>query len=179
MVTTDIRWLLLLRHAKAADPHGVPDRVRPLAGKGRRNAHATEEWFAAEGPRPDLAITSDAVRARQTWELICSAWPGREIPTQVEPRLYGADPLDLLDVVHQVPEDVRVAVVVGHEPTLSATALLLAGTRSDPVAVARLRQKLPTNGIVVLRFSGRWGGLVAGCAELETFVTPRPGGHIA
>jgi phosphohistidine phosphatase len=179
VTTTDARWLVLLRHAKAADPHGVPDRDRPLAGKGRRNAHAAQEWFAAEGPHPDLAITSDAVRARQTWELVRSAWPEREIPIRVEPRLYGADPLDLLAVVHQILEDVRVAVVVGHEPILSATALLLASARSDPVAIARLRQKFPTNGVVVMRFAGRWGGLVAGGATLETFVVPRPGERIS
>jgi phosphohistidine phosphatase len=173
------RWLILLRHAKAADPHGVPDRGRPLAGKGRRNAHAVEEWFASGGLRPDLALTSDAVRARQTWELIRPAWPGQVITTRVEPRLYGADPLDLIDVAHRIPDDVRVALLVGHEPTLSAAALLLASTRSDPVAVARLRQKFPTNGVVVMRISGRWSSLVAGCADLETFVVPRPEERIA
>jgi phosphohistidine phosphatase len=175
-VSPESRLLMLLRHAKAADPHGVPDEARPLSGKGRRNARATREWFVTEGARPDLAITSTATRTRQTWELIGSAWTTDTVPTRIEPRLYGAGPLDLIDIVKRVPEHIRVTVVVGHEPTLSATALLLAGERSDPVPVDNMRRKFPTNGIAVLRFSGRWSELGTGGAVLERFTVPRPEG---
>ncbi len=170
------RRLVLLRHAKSAYPHGVPDHERPLAGKGRRNAQAAGRWFAAEGPRPDLVLCSDALRARHTWEIVEAALPGRPVPVQLEPDLYGADPLDLLALVHALPDAVRVAVVVGHQPTLGSTALLLAGPGSDPVAVARLREKYPTNAVAVLRLDGRWAGLAAGTAALEAFAVPRGGG---
>lgn len=169
------RRLVLVRHAKSAWPHGVPDHERPLSGKGRRNARATGHWLAGEGPRPELVLCSDAVRARHTWEIVGAALPGAAVPVRGDGRLYGADPLDLLAIVHEVPDEVRIAVVVGHQPTLSATALLLAGAGSSPVAVARLRERFPTNGVAVLRFTGRWAGLVAGGAVLETFAVPRPG----
>jgi phosphohistidine phosphatase len=167
------RRLVLLRHAKSAWPHGVPDHDRPLAGKGRRNAKATGRWFATEGPRPELVICSDAVRARHTWEIAAGSLGGDRVPVRSEPALYRADPLDLLGVVHEIPERVKVAVVVGHEPTLGAVAMLLSGAGSDPVALARLRLKFPTNGVAVLRFRGCWAGLVAGCAALESFAVPR------
>jgi phosphohistidine phosphatase len=168
----DARRLVLLRHAKSAWPHGVPDADRPLAGRGRRNAQAAGEWFAGEGPRPDLVLCSDAVRARQTWEIVAtSLLPAPAL--RMEPRLYGADPDDVLDLVRAAGGDARNLVVVGHEPTMSATTLLLAGHGSDPRAVAAVSRKYPTGGIAVLRLAGPWSQLVPGGAVLEAFSVPR------
>jgi len=173
--TAPERHVVLVRHAKSAWPHGVPDHDRPLAGKGRRNAQATGEWFATEGPRPQLVLCSDATRARHTWEIIAACVPGDPPEVRLEPHLYGADPLDVLDLLHSVPDRVSVVVVVGHQPTLAETALLLAGTGSDRGGLEQLRIKYPTNGVAVLRFRGRWEDLDAGHAVLETFAVPRAG----
>jgi phosphohistidine phosphatase len=167
------RHVVLVRHAKSAWPHGVPDHERPLTGKGRRNAQATGEWFAAEGPRPQLVLCSDATRARHTWEIVAASIRGGQPPVRVRPELYGADPQDVLDLLHSVPDSVSVVVVVGHQPTLGQTALLLAGPGSDPGGLDRIEAKYPTNGVAVLRFRGRWEGLDAGGAVLESFVVPR------
>jgi phosphohistidine phosphatase len=171
------RRVVLVRHAKSAWPHGVPDHERPLAGKGRRNAQATGKWFATEGPRPQLVLCSDAVRARHTWEIIAGsisgAMPGPGPQVCLQPELYGADPQDVLDLLHPVEDSVSVVVVVGHQPTLSETVLLLAGKGSDRGGLARLRAKYPTNGVAVLRFHGRWEDLAARGAVLELFAVPR------
>lgn len=167
------RHVVLVRHAKAAWPHGVPDHERPLAGKGRRNAQATGEWFATEGPRPQLVLCSDATRARHTWEIIAASMRGDQPRVRVQPELYGADPRDLLDLLHSVSDGVSVVVVVGHQPTLGETALWLAGAGSDPGCLHRIRTKYPTNGVAVLRFRGRWEDLDARGAVLESFAVPR------
>lgn len=171
-LTTRLRHLVLLRHAKSAWPHGVPDHERPLAGKGRRNAQAVGAWFVAEGPRPDLVLCSDAVRARHTWEIVASVLDPAPA-ARLEPRLYGADPDELLDVVRELPDTVRTVVVVGHEPTMSQTSALLAGPRSDLTALARIRQKFPTNGVAVVRVPGPWSRIGPGSGVLETFAVPR------
>ena len=175
VAATSERHIVLVRHAKAAWPHGVPDHERPLAGKGRRNAQATGEWFASEGPRPQLVLCSDATRARHTWEIISASIIGDPPPVELEPDLYGADPDDVLALLHAAPNRVSVIVVVGHEPTLSRTALLLAGAGSDASALEQIRIKYPTNGVAVLRFRGRWEDLDAGGAVLESFAVPRVG----
>jgi len=169
------RRLVLLRHAKSAYPHGVPDHERPLAGKGRRNAHATGEWFVREGPRPDRVICSDALRARHTWEIIagCLGEAGTVPELVLEPRVYGAEPDDLVRLVRATPDTVHTLVVVGHEPTLSETALRLAGPGSDLTALARVAAKFVTNGIAVLRLAGPWSGLATSQAVLELFAAPR------
>lgn len=166
------RRLVLVRHAKAAWPNGVPDRNRPLSGKGRRNAHAAGEWFLREGPLPEIVLCSDAVRARQTWEIIASALI-RPPRLRCLPDLYLAEPDDLLRAVHRLDEGIQTAAVVGHEPTMSSTALLLAGRGSSPADVNRIVSKYPTSGIAVLRFDGPWKSLSAGTAALESFSVPR------
>ena len=165
------RRLVLVRHAKSARPVGVPDHERPLSGRGRRDAQAAGRWMAAEGPRPDLALCSTAVRARQTWELVGHLLT--PVPTRYSPELYDADADQLLDLVAGVPASVRVLVVVGHEPTLSVTALRLAGRRSDRRALEALADKFPTTGIGVLRFEGEWAGVRDARVALETFAVPR------
>jgi phosphohistidine phosphatase len=162
---------VLIRHAKSARPEGVPDHDRVLSGRGRRDAQAAGRWMAAEGPRPDLALCSTAMRARQTWELVAQPLP--PVPTQYSDELYGADANELLSLVADVPTSVRVLVVVGHEPTASVTALQLAGRRSDRRALEALAEKFPTMGIAVLRFDGDWSALRVGRAALETFTIPR------
>ena len=165
------RRLVLLRHAKSAWPIGVPDHDRPLTGRGRRDAQAAGQWFKGEGPRPDLALCSTAVRARHTWEIICRSLP--PVDTRHVPELYGADADDLVDLVATTPDDVRVLVVVGHEPTASITALRLAGQRSERGALRALAEKFPTTGIAVLRFDGGWSGVGEAGPVLETFTVPR------
>lgn len=167
-----IRRVVLLRHAKSAWPAGVPDHERPLAGKGRRNAKAAGDWLHREGPVVDLVLCSDAVRARHTWEIASSALPRRP-EVRLLPDLYGAEPEEVVDLLRDCPAKAGTVLVVGHEPTMSGTTLLLSGRRSDRAALARVRAKFPTNGISVLGFEGGWGSLAAGQAVLETFAVPR------
>jgi phosphohistidine phosphatase len=169
------RRLVLVRHAKSDYPSGVPDHGRPLAGKGRRNAQAAGRWLLAEGPRVGLTLCSDAQRARHTWEIMGSELlrGGLDVPYRLEPLLYGAGADDVLDLVRATPPAVTTVAVVGHEPTMSTTALILAGEGSDAPAVAAVHRRFGTNGIAVLRFTGDWPDLAAGGAVLETYVKPR------
>jgi phosphohistidine phosphatase len=170
-VAPDPRRLVLVRHAKAARPYGVPDEDRPLTGRGRRDAQAAGTWLATEGPRPDLTLCSSAVRTRHTWEIVCRSLP--PVPTRYLPELYEADVHDVVDLAAGVPETVKTLVVVGHEPTISVTALTLAGRGSDRRALEALADKFPTSAIAVLRFDGPWSRLRAGRTALETFTVPR------
>jgi phosphohistidine phosphatase len=167
----DTRRLVLIRHAKSARPFGVPDEDRPLTGRGRRDAQAAGRWLAAEGPRPDLTLCSTAVRTRHTWEIVCRSL--RKVPTRYLPELYDGDAEDVVGLAVAAPESVKVLVVVGHEPTISVTALRLAGRRSDRRSLEALADKFPTSAIAVLRFDGPWSRLRPGKTALETFTVPR------
>jgi phosphohistidine phosphatase len=165
--------LVLLRHAKSAWPPGVPDEERPLAERGVRDAAAVGELLAGDDDLvPDLVLYSSARRTRETWTLASRAWDTPP-PAIEQPALYGADADELIELVAELDQGVFTAVLVGHEPTMSTAATKLAGPRSSPEDLERLKEKFPTSGVAVLRFESDWSGVAPGAGVLERFEVPR------
>lgn len=168
------RRLVVLRHAKSAWPEGVPDHERPLAPRGLRDAPAAGRALAEAGCRPDLALCSTAVRARRTWELARARWDAPP-PTRFDPRLYGADVPELLDVVRETPDEVGTLLLVGHNPGLEELVLALA-VEGLGDALDQVRLKFPTSAIAVLTWQGPdWRTLAPGAALLTSMTVPRGG----
>ncbi|MEH0542686.1 histidine phosphatase family protein [Streptomyces sp. B21-105] len=166
------RRLVVLRHAKSAWPTGVPDHERPLAPRGRRDAPAAGRAIAEAGCVPDLALSSTAVRARGTWELVSAQWEA-PAPVRLDPRLYGADVPELLDVVRETPADVGTLLLVGHNPGLEELVLDLAGG-GERAALEAVRLKFPTSALAVLTWHGTdWRALNPGAALLTSATVPR------
>ena len=64
-------------------------------------------------------------------------------------------------------------MVVGHNPGLQDLAVMLTAS-GDVGARERLREKLPTSGLVIIDFAfDDWGKLHPQCGRLERFVTPK------
>jgi phosphohistidine phosphatase len=165
------RTLLLVRHAKSDWDTGVPDHERPLNGRGRREAPELGRRLAAARLRPDLVVCSDAVRAEQTWQLAAAAWPSPP-RTRVDGRLYDASRSQVLAVLNETSDDVRTLACVGHEPTSSALATLLARA-AEPEAAGALAAGLKTACAAVLTFVGGWSGLEPETCRLTAVVAPR------
>lgn len=173
MITRVDRRLVLLRHAKSDWPAGVPDSERPLGKRGRDEAPQAGRWLAAAGVRPDVALVSPATRARQTWQLV-AAQLGVEAPMRIEEDLYVAGLSGSLDVVRSLDDEVRTAIVVGHNPTTESLALFL----DDGTGVAddreRMAGKYPTSGVAILHLQvDRWAELGESSARLMAFAVPR------
>ena len=165
----DERTLLLMRHAKSDYPPGVVDHDRPLAPRGRREAGLAGDWLRATAPVVDRVLCSTATRTRQT--LACSKI---DAPVQFIDRLYGASPGTVIDEINGVANDtVGTLLVLGHEPTTSAVAILLSGEGTNAEALERISIKFPTSGIAVLRVRGGWELVEPGSAALTDFHVPR------
>ncbi|MFB7589994.1 histidine phosphatase family protein [Streptomyces sp. NPDC056169] len=169
--TARARRLVVLRHAKSAWPEGVPDRDRPLGPRGLRDAPAAGRFLAETGEQPDLVLCSPARRARDTWELAAAELDGPP-PTRHDPRLYGADAEELLDVLHAVPDEAGTVLLVGHNPGLEDLVLLLAAHGAGD-ALDRVRTKFPTSATAVLTWHGTWQDLRPGSALLTHLEIPR------
>jgi phosphohistidine phosphatase len=89
---------------------------------------------------------------------------------QIERELYAASEQRLLDRLRAVEDSVESLMLIGHNPGLEQLALSLA-SRGQTLAI--LRRKYPTGALATLEFSGRWGDLRPGSAELTDFVTPK------
>ena len=166
---SDEHTLLLIRHAKSAYPSGVADHDRPLAPRGVREAGLAGDWLRANVPAIDGVLCSTATRARQTL-----ANTRIDATVRYSERLYGATPETMIDEISETADIVATLLVVGHEPTISAVALGLAGADgTDIAAVERISDKFPTSGIAVLAVPCAWEGLEPGRAALTGFEVPR------
>jgi phosphohistidine phosphatase len=173
------RKLVLLRHAKSAWPD-VPDRERPLAGRGQRDAPVMGRWLRTAGHVPDQVLCSTARRARETWQLAHTRL-GATPPVSLDEGVYQGSAVQLLDLIRRASPAVRTLLVVGHDPAIQELALTLAATTpaahlsdaAPPDALDRMRAKFPTAAIAVFEFAGNWDQLGPGTALLTRFVTPR------
>lgn len=165
--------LLLLRHAKAERSElGGRDRDRALAKRGHEQSAEIGPFLVRHKLIPKLALVSPAVRTRETWELVAAALP-RATAAVMDERLYNADADGLLEIVRETEASVGSLVVVGHNPGLHELALMLVAS-GDVEARARLAEKLPTGGLVVIDFRFEdWTALHPHGGRLERYVTPR------
>ncbi|OBH01411.1 MULTISPECIES: histidine phosphatase family protein [unclassified Mycobacterium] len=163
------RTLLLMRHAKSDYPEGVADHDRPLAPRGVREAGLAGDWLRANVSPVDAVLCSTATRARQTL-----ANTGLDAPVRYSERLYGATPGTVIEEINETSDEVGTLLVVGHEPTTSELALILAdGDGTDDAVVERISTKFPTSAIAVLAVPGAWRDLEPGRAALTGFEVPR------
>lgn len=168
-----MRTLVLLRHAKSAWPPGVPDQLRPLNPRGRRDAPAAGRALAALGPI-DLALVSPAARTGETFVAAAAELPQRP-PMRADERIYQAGVGQLLAAIAEVPDEVGTLLVVGHNPGMEMLAdYLVADDGSADYALMSL--KFPTAGLAVIEVDRSWADLAsapAGTARLAGFSVPR------
>jgi len=149
--------LVIVRHAKAEAPRpGLDDHDRALTLDGRSSATALGTALAEAGVELGRVLVSSAVRTQQTWRLMHAAFP--EVESVTEPALYETHVGGVIDLLRGLGGTDTIAIV-GHEPTISATAAWLAGPGSDTKALQRIAHGLPTGTAALLDFEGPLEGL--------------------
>ena len=166
-----MRWLLLLRHAKAVVATGRDDHERALVDRGRRDAARVGAFVREIDMIPDLLIDSGAARTRQTAAIVAAAWP-RVVATHVEPKLYEANWTAIQELARAFPDTAPHVMLVAHNPGLADLASHLAG-RGARSEMQHMAAKFPTCALAVLEFDiDRWRDVEPGGALLARFVTP-------
>ncbi len=163
--------LFLLRHAKAAAaPAGMADHDRPLTETGRRMALGIGQAMRRAGLAPDVVLVSPALRTQQTLDA-AGLWDERpNIDTL--PALYMATANQLRDILRGLPETVRSALIVGHNPGLHELARLLAGAASGRPELNRLAVDYPTATLSEFLVTTAWRKLGPGAAALQRLLQP-------
>lgn len=132
-----MKKLVICRHAKSdwGDPF-LSDRNRPLASRGLNDAPEMALRLQLRGVKPDLLVTSDAVRALETARITAThlAIPSEKIV--VDKSLYHANPEALLNTIRGTTPDVDTLLIFGHNPGLNG----LIDSFGDPI------ENLPTCG---------------------------------
>ena len=158
-----MKTLYLLRHAKSSwKDKTLPDHERPLNSRGRRAAETMSSFLKQEKVKPDLILSSSAVRARDTVDLMMRSVM-RGIELRFDERIYGA-PLDrLIEVVTQIDKEARSALIVGHNPGLEELLQALTGKT----------ETMPTAALAKITFkTSDWNNIIEG-GELHWVVRPK------
>src|ERR1700733_12495258 len=130
--------------------------------------------MAAHPPFPDLGLVSEAVRSEQTWDIVSDVTAGLVPPPKVKPmaELYGADPSDLLRIIHAAAtEDPQRLLLVGHNPGLHELAFALTGS-GKAEARSALADNLPTSGLAGIDFDD-WDDVSIRRGRLGLFLSPK------
>jgi phosphohistidine phosphatase len=110
--------LLLLRHAKSSwDDPNLSDYDRPLNNRGKQNASSMGNFLKKENLVPDLIISSPAIRANKTADIIAkkSGYDKKILESKV---LYAATIDDYTDVIQNIKNEYNLVLLIGHNPTI-------------------------------------------------------------
>jgi phosphohistidine phosphatase len=122
-----MKSVLVLRHAKSSWKHpDLSDHDRPLNKRGKRDAPRMGRLLKKENLVPDIIISSTAMRARATAEVVAKA-SGYKGDITFSRSLYAAGPQAYIDALHDLSDDHVRALVIGHNPGLEELVEMLTG----------------------------------------------------
>jgi phosphohistidine phosphatase len=133
-----VRHLYFLRHAKSDwGTDFSSDHERPLARRGVEAAGRVGRFLTSLQQRPEVVLSSSAVRARTTAELARDAG-GWTAEIDSTPDLYEATPPDLLAIIRRQDDAISRLLLVGHQPTWSEAIGLFVGEAEVKLVTAAL-----------------------------------------
>jgi phosphohistidine phosphatase len=167
------RTIVVVRHAKAEDA-AATDRARELTERGRADATAVGELLSdiLDPDAETVALVSPAARARQTWAAAAAELAAPPEERELD-ELYAAGGDDVVDLLALLPDEIEVAIVVGHNPAMEALVQQV-DNGDDEDLTRRLDERgLPTAAVAVLELDGPWSGLEVSSCRLVRLEEPR------
>jgi phosphohistidine phosphatase len=126
--------LILWRHAQAqeqqGDADGNGDLIRPLTGRGEKQAQRMAQWLERQLPDGTRILVSPAARTEQTAKALNRKY---KIEAGIAP---GASIDQLLTAAHW-PHSKNAVLLVGHQPQLGQTIAQLLGIAANECVVRR------------------------------------------
>lgn len=156
-----MKTLYLLRHAKSSwDDPGLKDFDRPLNKRGLKAAPKVGAYMLKEKIRPDVILSSPALRAQQTTHVVCEA-AGLSALINFDERIYEASVQRLFEIVAGFADAVNTAMMVGHNPGFEDLLAALTGES----------QRMPTAALACIELkTKKWSDLTGGCGKLKWLV---------
>jgi phosphohistidine phosphatase len=144
-----VKTLYIVRHAKSSwDFPNLRDHDRPLLPKGEKRTRKIAVFLEKENIKPDLMISSTAVRAYETAVIIAKqlGYPVKNIIS--ESKFYDSGILSIMDVLYGLDNKVNSVMIFGHNPSFTSLANKFL---HNPI------EWLPTSGLVSISFDAeKW-----------------------
>lgn len=172
-----MKYLTVIRHAKSSWDHpGLADHDRPLNERGQRAAKAVGTFLhrtyfgggeaQALLPLPDLMVSSTALRALSTAQIMRELMALPVDLLRLDSRVYLAQSARILEIVRELDENKNHAVIFGHNPGMHEFAEHILARAHVP--------RLPTCTAVMMALPHMYWGLADwNEAQLIGYVTPK------
>lgn len=138
---------------------------RPLLSRGIKDSTFLAGLLADQDFKPDLIISSPALRAMETAEIV-RAVLGLERQVRIVPSIYHDGAAELIKLVKGLEDEHESVMIFGHNPTMeNAIAHLLNMSASF---------EMPTSGMACIEIRGwYWKDLNTRNVHLRWLLVPR------
>lgn len=159
-----MKTLYLLRHAKSSwDDPSQTDFERPLNQRGLKAAPLMGEFMAKNGFEPSVIVSSPAMRAKTTAQLVKDAG-SFSADIIFKKSIYEASPNALRQIVAEISNEHSSAMLVGHNPGIEGFIHYLTG-QLEP---------MPTAALAVIELEiENWAEINDGCGNLLSVYRPK------
>ena len=161
-----MKTLILARHAKSSWNSDVStDFERPLNKRGMRDAPNMAKRLLARGPIPDAIVSSTATRALVTTRLLMNGLQLHSALLETTDDIYEAPVQALLNTIGKLRDNTNSAMIVGHNPGMSATGNHLCSSAA---------LQMPTCAMACLDLDiDSWREVYRDCAKLRWYDYPK------
>ena len=161
-----MKQLIVTRHAKSSWDSDTPsDFLRPLNKRGIRDTPIMAERLNARGSLPELILSSTAVRALETTELLMKTLSPASTQLLTTDSIYEAPLAALEKAIGSLPEHTSIAMIVGHNPGVS---LLCSFLCRQP------NLQMPTCAMACLELDiEKWEDVYHDCASMLWYDYPK------
>lgn len=161
-----MKTLYLVRHAKSSwEYEELDDFERPLNIRGKRDAPYMSKILAGKNIKPELIISSPALRAYSTARIFAVNLDYPLSKLQSSELLYEARASSYFDLIHEIDDSFQSVMLVSHNPGITFMSNALGNKFIDNV---------PTTGIVAVELNvNSWKEVEADCGRLLFFEYPK------
>lgn len=159
-----MKKLYIIRHAKSSWKNPtLDDFERPLSKRGKKDAPFMAKILQQKGVMPDIIISSPALRAKTTAELIAKELNFKKQITY-NSKLYEADTDNIFDTILTIDESCNIVFLIGHNP----------GFNMFVETLVNFKENIPTCGIVELEIDSEYfKDISSKCTKLLSFDFPK------
>jgi len=162
-------YLYIMRHAKSdwSGPQ-TSDFERPINKRGTRNAMRIGEWMNENNHIPQKIISSPALRAKETIELVTEQISKFNLEDLTyEDELYLAGFTQLIEFINTYKDKVQSLMLVGHNPGIENLVNYLCDKSGDKETI------VTTANLFIFKFSSDSFNTAVDTIELVEVIKPR------
>ena len=160
-----MKTLYLARHAKSSwkNPE-LSDIERPLNKRGKRDAPYIGNLLNEKDVKPDILISSPAVRARRTAVTIAEIIDYPKSKIIIDDNIYESSSAGLLNIIKGFHDKYNSVMMFGHNPAFTMLNNYLTDSHID---------NIPTCGVVGIQFNSSWKKIGSKSGKAFFFIYPK------